>query len=55
MKGGLGLRRKISAFDRNLTYFCYVNKEKINLKKTTYTEQRSVHTNSESCNMQLGS
>ena len=33
---------------------CCVYKEKI-VKKTTYIEERSVHTNSESCNIQLGS
>ena len=37
----------------NLTSICCVYKEKI--VKTTYTEERSVHTNSESCNIQLGS
>jgi len=37
----------------NLTSICCVYKEKV--VKTTYTEERSVHTNSESCNIQLGS
>ena len=37
----------------NLTSICCVYKEKI-IKKT-YNEECSVHTNSESCNIELGS
>ena len=45
MKVGIGIQRKIIDGDRytNLTSICCVYKEKI-------FEERSVHTNSESCN-----
>ena len=57
MKEGLGLRRKISAFDLYLSYFLLLCDVSISRKllKTTHTEERSIHTNSENCNNQQGS
>ena len=52
MKGGIGLRRKISAFGSLLILLLSIMRK---LLKTTHTEERSFHTNSESCNIQLGS
>ena len=43
-KGGIGLRRKISAFDHFLLLSDVSIRRK--LLKTTYTEERSIHTNS---------
>ena len=54
MKGGIGLRRKISALiAANFNSICCVFQEKI--VKNTHAEERSVHTNSEKRNIQLES
>ena len=53
MKGGIGLCRKIFDGDRYLSSIFFVYKEKIVNKDLS--EERSVHTNSESCNIRLGS
>ena len=53
MKGGIGLRRKTSAFDPFLILLLSVASIRRKLLKTTHTEEHSVHTNSESCNIQL--
>ena len=45
---------KISAFDRNQLLLSVASKRR-KLFETSYIEERSVHTNSESCNFQLGS
>ena len=55
IKGGRGLREKIyMVIATNLISICSVYKDKI-VKKTTNTEERIVHTNSESCIKRLGS
>ena len=50
MKGGTGLRRKISAFDGYLSYFYLLCLQGEYLFKKTHTER-----NSQSCNIRLGS
>ena len=52
MKGRICLRLKISAFDRLLLSVASKGRK---LLKTTHTKERSVHTNSEICKIQLGS
>ena len=49
IEGGKGLLRKIFAIDCFYFYFCCVQKEKIDKKNNT--EEGSVWTNVESCNM----
>ena len=47
MKGCIGLRRKIIAFDRYKSYF-YLLRHKEKIVKKTYTDKRSVYKNLES-------
>ena len=53
MKEGIGLRRKIIDGDRYKSYFLSVASITRTLFKTALIEERSVHTNSESCNSRL--
>jgi len=55
MKGGIGLGRKISTFGRFLIFLLSGASIRKKLLKTTNAEESVVHTNSESCNIQLGS
>ena len=54
MKGGTGLLRKKSFWSLPilLAYVVHIRRK---LLKTTHAEERRVHTNSESCNIQFGS
>ena len=49
MKGGIGLRRKI--IDGDLILLLFVASIRRKLLETTHTEERSVYTISESCNI----
>ena len=55
MKGGKGFRRKNKRFWSLLILLLSVAYVRKKIIKTTYTEERSVHTNSESCNIRLRS
>ena len=54
-KNERGYRLTSKIFDGDLILLLSVASIKRKLLKTTHTEERSVHTNSESCNIQLGS
>ena len=55
MKGGTGYGGKNKRFWSLLILLLPVASIRKKLLKTTHDEERSVHTNSESCNIQLGS